>query len=226
MFLTLTYFNFYGIACVAVTPNLLVAAVLSGAFYGKPRPDHIVAAWNPASSVALAVYCADTSTLLMPFIWLVPIDSCAADRRLAAAHLQLVRLFGLKVPPPAERQDILHLVAAGIFNLFAGFVISRASLPGWWVWMVGAATVQCCIDARQWCWPCFSYTAAYILLCPAGCSVHAWPLGMPTLAGVLCAPVPKLSTHGCPCSCFFCMILTHLQLVALTPLHLLSCSTT
>ena len=36
MFLTLMYFNFYGIACVAVTPNLLVAAVLSGAFYGKP----------------------------------------------------------------------------------------------------------------------------------------------------------------------------------------------
>ena len=36
MFLTLMYFNFYGIACVAVTPNLLVAAVLSGAFYGTP----------------------------------------------------------------------------------------------------------------------------------------------------------------------------------------------
>ena len=32
MFLTLMYFNFYGIACVAVTPNLLVAAVLSGTF--------------------------------------------------------------------------------------------------------------------------------------------------------------------------------------------------
>ena len=99
MFLTLMYFNFYGIACVAVTPNLLVAAVLSGAFYGKPRPDHIAAAWNPASHVALAVYCADTSTLLRPFIWLVPVVSCAAYHRLAAAHIQLLRLISLEGGP-------------------------------------------------------------------------------------------------------------------------------
>ncbi len=66
MFLTLMYFNFYGIACVAVTPNLLVAAVLSGTFYGKPRPDQTMAALSPASHVAVS-YCAYTSTLLMPF---------------------------------------------------------------------------------------------------------------------------------------------------------------
>ena len=58
MFLTLMYFNFYGIACVAVTPNLLVAAVLSGAFYGNPRPDQAMAALSlsPASHVLSAVY--------------------------------------------------------------------------------------------------------------------------------------------------------------------------
>ena len=71
MFLTLTYFNFYGIACVAVTPNLLVAAVLSGAFYGKPRPDQ-----GPASHVALAAYCADTSMKHIPFVWLGLFQLC------------------------------------------------------------------------------------------------------------------------------------------------------
>ena len=75
MFLTLMYFNFYGIACVAVTPNLLVAAVLSGAFYGKPRPDRTMAAFNPASQVSLAGYCAG-STLLMPCAWLVSVKLC------------------------------------------------------------------------------------------------------------------------------------------------------
>ncbi|DBB05992.1 hypothetical protein WJX82_004698 [Trebouxia sp. C0006] len=34
MFLTLLYFTYYGVACVAITPNLMVAAILSGAFYG------------------------------------------------------------------------------------------------------------------------------------------------------------------------------------------------
>jgi ABC-type multidrug transport system ATPase subunit len=56
MVLTLIYFNFYGIASVALTPNLLVAAVLSGAFYG-------------------------------------------------------------------------------LFNLFAGFVAPKPSIPGWWIWL-------------------------------------------------------------------------------------------
>ena len=34
MFLTLLYFTYYGVACVAITPNLMMAAILSGAFYG------------------------------------------------------------------------------------------------------------------------------------------------------------------------------------------------
>lgn len=37
MLLTLLYLTFYGIlgiACVAITPNLMMAAILSGAFYG------------------------------------------------------------------------------------------------------------------------------------------------------------------------------------------------
>ena len=34
MFLTLLYFTYYGVACVAVTPNLMMAAIISGAFYG------------------------------------------------------------------------------------------------------------------------------------------------------------------------------------------------
>ena len=34
MLLTLLYFTYYGIACVAITPNLLMAAILSGSFYG------------------------------------------------------------------------------------------------------------------------------------------------------------------------------------------------
>ena len=34
MMLTLLYFTYYGVACVAVTPNLMMAAILSGAFYG------------------------------------------------------------------------------------------------------------------------------------------------------------------------------------------------
>ena len=74
MFLTLMYFNFYGIACVAVTPNLLVAAVLSGAFYGKPRPDQAMVALDSASHVALAAYCAGTSTLLVHCAWLVSVS--------------------------------------------------------------------------------------------------------------------------------------------------------
>lgn len=34
MMLTLLYFTYYGVACVAITPNLMMAAILSGAFYG------------------------------------------------------------------------------------------------------------------------------------------------------------------------------------------------
>ncbi|KAL3144459.1 hypothetical protein ABBQ32_004202 [Trebouxia sp. C0010 RCD-2024] len=34
MLLTLLYFTYYGVACVAITPNLMMAAILSGAFYG------------------------------------------------------------------------------------------------------------------------------------------------------------------------------------------------
>lgn len=34
MFLTLLYFTYYGVACVALTPNLMMAAIISGAFYG------------------------------------------------------------------------------------------------------------------------------------------------------------------------------------------------
>ncbi|KAK9829075.1 hypothetical protein WJX72_003763 [[Myrmecia] bisecta] len=34
MLLTLVYFTFYGVIAVAITPNLMVAAVLSGSFYG------------------------------------------------------------------------------------------------------------------------------------------------------------------------------------------------
>ena len=74
MFLTLMYFNFYGIACVAVTPNLLVAAVLSGAFYGEPCPDRFVAFLNSASQIALAAFCAGTSTLLVQCAWLVSVS--------------------------------------------------------------------------------------------------------------------------------------------------------
>ena len=32
--LTFLFFTYFGIACVALTPNLMVAAILSGAFYG------------------------------------------------------------------------------------------------------------------------------------------------------------------------------------------------
>lgn len=48
MFLTLLYFTYYGVACVAITPNLMMAAIISGAFYGlmnlfagfvMPKPD-------------------------------------------------------------------------------------------------------------------------------------------------------------------------------------------
>ena len=34
MLLTLLYFTYYGVAGVAITPNLMMAAILSGAFYG------------------------------------------------------------------------------------------------------------------------------------------------------------------------------------------------
>ena len=66
MFLTLVYFNFYGIACVALTPNLLVAAVLSSAFYGlfnlfagfvAPKPT-IPGWWIGAVRVSVSQYAA------------------------------------------------------------------------------------------------------------------------------------------------------------------------
>ena len=33
MILTLLYFTYYGVVCVAITPNLLAAAVASNSFY-------------------------------------------------------------------------------------------------------------------------------------------------------------------------------------------------
>ena len=53
---------------------------------------------DPIFHVALAAYCAHTSTLIMPFVWLVSVI-CCVDCRLAAAYAQLLRLIGLNVQP-------------------------------------------------------------------------------------------------------------------------------
>ena len=48
--LSLAYWTYYGVAAVALTPNLLMAAIISGAFYGVPACSlH----WVPAA----AEYC-------------------------------------------------------------------------------------------------------------------------------------------------------------------------
>ena len=85
MFLTLMYFNFYGIACVAVTPNLLVAAVLSGAFYGKPllseiwllKEQHLRSHWlrtvlTPPRCTCIVPVHMSVSVVLLTIDWQLP----------------------------------------------------------------------------------------------------------------------------------------------------------
>ena len=83
MFLTLLYFTYYGVACVAITPNLMMAAILSGAFYGlmnlfagfvMPKPEFPGWwIWVSTSSNAcrvlydllLGLWCSDACTLFL-----------------------------------------------------------------------------------------------------------------------------------------------------------------
>ena len=65
MMLTLLYFTYYGVACVAITPNLMMAAILSGAFYGlmnlfagfvMPKPNY-PGWWVWVSALCPALLC-------------------------------------------------------------------------------------------------------------------------------------------------------------------------
>lgn len=156
-FLTFTYFTFYGMMCVGITPTQSVSAVISSSFYSL---------WNLYSGFLIPRRVSSVSLFFSTYYGIqktLPYQSSELDR-FCLVHLLCFCFSHLLVYPWMVDMVLLHLPCS--LDTAWNYIIAawRCRVYHCWRWLSGFS--QRVFGCSLWLWPwndrCFSYYSSWL----------------------------------------------------------------